>query len=145
MITEYLDGGSLFDLLHKKHVKIKDDQLILVCEDIALGLNYLHGRNVLHCDLKSSNILIDANWNIKLCDFGLSRVRSKLRSKEDGNRGLVGTPHWSAPEILRGKRYDEKSDVYSYGMILWEMATQKIPYYGQSTMQIIGNVGYDIG
>lgn len=119
MVTEFLDGGSLFDLLHKKNVKIKDDQLICVCEDIALGMNYLHGRRVLHCDLKSSNILIDANWNLKLCDFGLSRVKSKL----DNKKGLVGTPHWMAPEILRGERYDESSDVYSYGMVLWEMIT----------------------
>ena len=96
---------------------------MLICEDIALGMNYLHSRRVLHCDLKSSNILIDANWDIKLCDFGLSRVRSKLHAKDDENRGLVGTPHWSAPEILRGKRYDESSDVYSYGMILWEIVT----------------------
>jgi serine/threonine protein kinase len=123
MITEYLDRGSLFDLLHKKNTKLKDDTLIDICQDLALGLNYLHGQRIMHCDLKSSNILIDANYNIKLCDFGLSRVKSKLQSATDGNKGLVGTPHWSAPEILRGKRYTEQSDVYSYGMVVWEMVT----------------------
>ena len=78
MITEYLPGGSLFDLLHKKKEKLTEDKILLLIEDIALGMNYLHGRKVCHCDLKSSNILIDSNWNIKLCDFGLSRVKFKL-------------------------------------------------------------------
>ena len=76
---------------------------------------YLHGRKVLHCDLKSSNVLIDPNWTVKLCDFGLSRIKEKLNKK----CGRVGTPHWMAPEILRGEEYVETSDVYSFGMILW--------------------------
>lgn len=75
---------------------------------------------------------LDDNWNVKLCDFGLSRVKSKIDRKK--NQGRVGTPHWMAPEILRGEKYDESSDVYSYGMILWEMVTREIPYYGLSTM-----------
>jgi len=72
MITEYLDEGSLFDHLHRKHTKIDSERKLCVVEDIALGMAYLHGRSVLHCDLKSSNVLIDSNWNVKLCDFGLS-------------------------------------------------------------------------
>ena len=71
-----------------------------------------------HCDLKSSNVLIDENWNVKLCDFGLSRIKSKFDKKKK-NEGRVGTPHWMAPEILRGEKYDYYSDVYSFGMILW--------------------------
>jgi len=76
-------------------------------------MNYLHGRKVLHCDLKSSNVLIDQNWNVKLCDFGLSRMKN---SRKSGQR--IGTPHWMAPEIMRGEPYIEPSDVYSFGMIL---------------------------
>ena len=53
-----MEGGSLFDILHKKHTKLDEDRIILVAEDIALGMNYLHDRKVLHCDLKSSNILV---------------------------------------------------------------------------------------
>lgn len=74
MITEYLEGGSLFDLLHKDKMKLSEEKLVSLVEDIALGMSYLHGRNVLHCDLKSGNILIDANQNVKICDFGLSRI-----------------------------------------------------------------------
>eukprot|EP01016_Furgasonia_blochmanni_P039533 TRINITY_DN4927_c0_g1_i2.p1 TRINITY_DN4927_c0_g1~~TRINITY_DN4927_c0_g1_i2.p1 ORF type:complete len:109 (+),score=21.08 TRINITY_DN4927_c0_g1_i2:21-347(+) len=62
----YLEQGSLFDHLHKKNTKLSEDMMLNICEDIALGMTYLHGRKILHCDLKSSNILIDSNWNICL-------------------------------------------------------------------------------
>lgn len=64
---------------------------------------YLHGRKVMHCDLKSSNVLIDENWNVKLCDFGLSRIKSTLNKKKSERKaeGLVGTPQWMAPEIMK--------------------------------------------
>ena len=58
IIFRYLEGGSLFDLLHKKHTPMNEERIILIAEDIALGMNYLHGRKVMHCDLKSSNILV---------------------------------------------------------------------------------------
>ncbi len=143
MLTEYLEGGSLFDLLHKKRVKLNEDRLILIAEDIALGMNYLHSRKVFHCDLKSSNILVDSNWNIKICDFGLSTVKSKLDRKKHKKEERIGTPHWMAPEIMRSEKYDEFSDIYSYGMILWEMVMGEVPYNGLSVPQIIGSVGYD--
>jgi serine/threonine protein kinase len=102
---------------------------------------YLHEKNVLHCDLKSSNLLIDENWNVKLCDFGLSRIATKDKKKNKNIR--VGTPHWMAPEILRGGKYECPSDIYSFGILLWEMMTGKIPYKDYSTAQIIGMVGND--
>lgn len=83
MIIEYLEEGSLFDHLHKKHTPIDEERMIYIIEDIALGMTYLHSRKVLHCDLKSSNVLIDSNWNVKLCDFGLSRVKSKINKKKN--------------------------------------------------------------
>ncbi|CAK79445.1 unnamed protein product (macronuclear) [Paramecium tetraurelia] len=141
LITEYLEEGSLFDHLHKKKTHIDQKALMQIVEDIALGMNYLHGRKVMHCDLKSSNVLIDQNWNVKLCDFGLSRINKKIDHKI--NKGArIGTPHWMAPEIMRGETYQEKADVYSFGMILWEIITQQIPYEGLSQTQIIGSVGY---
>ncbi|CAD8173903.1 unnamed protein product [Paramecium pentaurelia] len=141
LITEYLEEGSLFDHLHKKKTHIDQKALMQIVEDIALGMNYLHGRKVMHCDLKSSNVLIDQNWNVKLCDFGLSRINKKIDHKV--NKGArIGTPNWMAPEIMRGEPYQEKSDIYSFGMILWEIITQQIPYEGLSQTQIIGSVGY---
>lgn len=140
LITEYLELGSLFDHLHKKQTHFGEKAMMLIVEDIALGMNYLHGRKVLHCDLKSSNVLVDQNWNVKLCDFGLSRVKKNMDNKKQGKR--IGTPHWMAPEIMRGESYKEEADVYSFGMILWELLTGKIPYENLSHTQIIGSVGY---
>lgn len=104
-------------------------------------MSYLHGKNVLHCDLKSSNVLIDENWNVKLCDFGLSRIKSNKKNKKNNIR--VGTPHWMAPEILKGDKYECESDVYSFGILLWEMLTCQIPYKNLTTGEIIALVGND--
>jgi len=107
--------------------------------EIAVAIRYLHSRNIIHCDLKSSNILIDDNSNkIKIGDFGLSRIFNK--SKPEENRGRIGTPHWMAPEVLRGEVYDEKADIYSYGMILWEIISLEIPYYGINPYKLISLV-----
>ena len=94
MITEFLSNGSLFDYLHQHsaYKDLSDDRIFYIVKDIALGMTYLHGKKYLHCDLKSSNVLIDSDWNVKLCDFGLSRIHSK-----GGDVRRVGTPHWMAP------------------------------------------------
>jgi len=140
LLTEFLEGGSLFDHLHKKSKKFDDNQIIDISLDIALGMNYLHGQKILHCDLKSSNILLDERFNVKLGDFGLSKTKRKFHGRKNFKR--VGTPHWMAPEIMREEEYDEYSDVYSYGMILWELMVRKVPYYGLKINQIVGSVGY---
>ncbi|EGR33770.1 kinase domain protein, partial [Ichthyophthirius multifiliis] len=145
MITEYLNEGSLFDHLHCLNTDFSQTQIIRILEDIALGMRYLHGIKVMHCDLKSSNVLIDENWNVKLCDFGLSRIKSKLnkQKKQQKETFLIGTPQWMAPEVMRREPYQEHSDVYSFGMILWEMINKQIPYKGMSHQQIYGTVGFD--
>jgi serine/threonine protein kinase len=138
MITEYLPKGSLFDYLHRDRGKLTEKDQINIAFEIAVALKYLHSRNIIHCDLKSSNILIDDNWKIKIGDFGLSRFY-KPDDHED-NRGRIGTPHWMAPEVLKGEKYETSADIFSYGMILWEIITQEIPYYGINPYQVISLV-----
>lgn len=70
-------------------------------------------------------MLIAEDWSVKLCDFGLSRYQSKF---DADNQGKIGTPHWMAPEILRGEKYTSAADVYSFGAILWEMLVSDIPF-----------------
>ncbi|KAG0476354.1 hypothetical protein HPP92_013195 [Vanilla planifolia] len=101
---------------------------IWVCGQ-AKGINYLHCLNppIVHWDLKSPNLLVDKNWSVKVCDFGLSRLKANtfISSKSVG-----GTAEWMAPEFLRGERTDEKSDVFSFGVVLWELLTMQQPWRG---------------
>lgn len=102
MITEFVNKGSLFELIHVKKVILDDEKVLKIAKQMAMALFYLHKKGILHCDLKSQNILLNDDWTIKLCDFGLARYRHKF---ESDNHGKIGTPHWMAPEILRGETY----------------------------------------
>jgi len=138
MITEYLPKGSLFDYIHRDRGKINEREQINIAYEIAVALKYLHSRNVVHCDLKSSNILIDDNWKIKIGDFGLSRFFTLDDTEESKSR--IGTPHWMAPEVLKGGKYQHSADIFSFGMILWEIISLEIPYYGIDPYQVISLV-----
>ena len=142
MVTEHIPNGNLFEFLHNSNDNISkriDDKLqIQIAYEIAIAMKYLHSRNITHCDMKSSNILLDENYHVKISDFGLSRMVNILNINEI--KGKFGTTHWMPPEIMKAKKYEEASDVFSYGMILWEMMTGKVPYYGMAPNQIIGLV-----
>jgi serine/threonine protein kinase len=88
---------------------------------------YLHTRHVpiVHRDLKSENILLTENFTVKICDFGMARL--KLHSTHiETQHANAGTPAWMAPEVLRGEHFDEKADVYSFSIILWEILHRKV-------------------
>lgn len=131
-VTEFLAGGSLFDVLQAKKLTIDNYLFKRMAREIAQGMNYLHLSNIIHRDLKSLNILLDHNNTVKICDFGLS----KMKKDSDVMTKKIGTPIWMAPELIRGEDYNEKVDVYAYGVILWEMATGKLPYADMDSIQI---------
>ncbi|KAG2565333.1 hypothetical protein PVAP13_7NG000600 [Panicum virgatum] len=141
IVTEFLPRGSLFRLLQKNTGKLDPRRRVHMAIDIARGMNYLHHCSppIVHRDLKSSNLLVDKNWTVKVADFGLSRLKLEtfLRTKTGKE-----TPQWMAPEVLRNEPLDEKSDVYSYGVILWELITQKKPWDNLNTMQVVVAVGF---
>lgn len=95
---EYLSGGNLFNYLHSERAhKPKLSKVYKICKDIALAMTYLHGKNIIHCDLKSSNLLFDENGKIKVSDFGLSQIISPSSDKKSRRRHRLGTPSWMAP------------------------------------------------
>ncbi|XP_057957359.1 mitogen-activated protein kinase kinase kinase 1-like isoform X2 [Malania oleifera] len=141
IVTEFLPRGSLFRLLQRNTSKLDWRRRVHIALDIARGMNYLHHCNppIIHRDLKSSNLLVDKNWTVKVGDFGLSRIKYETYLTTKTGKG---TPQWMAPEVLRNEPSDEKSDVYSFGVILWELATEKIPWDNLNSMQVIGAVGF---
>ncbi len=144
MISEFLENGSLFDHLHgkkKKTTKLDQELIFEMLQGILRALTYIHSKQILHCDMKSSNILIDESWNIKLADFGLSKKIIGINPLEDSKTSRVGTPNWMAPEICRGEKYTDKADVYSFGLIVWEIVTREVPYRELSPNEIINRVG----
>ncbi|XP_050372534.1 uncharacterized protein LOC126790365 isoform X2 [Argentina anserina] len=134
-------SGSLYQILQRNSSKLDWRRRVNMAMDIAWGMNYLHHFNppIIHRDLKSSNLLVDKNWTVKVGDFGLSRLKHKTFLTNKSGRG---TPQWMSPEFLRNEPSDEKSDIYSYGVILWELATLKIPWDNLNPMQVIGAVGF---
>ncbi|KAJ8767282.1 hypothetical protein K2173_017326 [Erythroxylum novogranatense] len=141
IVTEFLPRGSLFRLLQRNTTKLDWRRRVHMALDVARGMNYLHHCNppIIHRDLKSSNLLVDRNWTVKVGDFGLSRLKHETFLTTKTGKG---TPQWMAPEVLRNEPSDEKSDIYSYGVILWELATEKIPWDNLNSMQVIGAVGF---
>uniref|UniRef100_M4CPI4 non-specific serine/threonine protein kinase n=1 Tax=Brassica campestris TaxID=3711 RepID=M4CPI4_BRACM len=141
ILTEFLPRGSLYRLLHRPNHQLDEKRRMRMALDVAKGMNYLHTSHptVVHRDLKSPNLLVDKNWVVKVCDFGLSRMKhhTYLSSKS-----TAGTPEWMAPEVLRNEPANEKCDVYSFGVILWELATSRIPWKGLNPMQVVGAVGF---
>ncbi|KAL8481346.1 hypothetical protein ACS0TY_027745 [Phlomoides rotata] len=141
IVTEFLPRGSLFRLLQRNSSKLEWRRRIHMAMDIARGMNYLHHCSppIVHRDLKSSNLLVDRNWTVKVGDFGLSRLKHETYLTTKSGKG---TPQWMAPEVLRNEPANEKADVYSYGVILWELVTLKIPWENLNSMQVIGAVGF---
>ncbi|KAM7468294.1 hypothetical protein LguiB_015856 [Lonicera macranthoides] len=143
IVTEYLSRGSLYRLLHKPGAKemLDERRRLSMAYDVAKGMNYLHRRNppIVHRDLKSPNLLVDKKYTVKVCDFGLSRLKARtfLSSKS-----AAGTPEWMAPEVLRDEPSNEKSDVYSFGVILWELATLQQPWSNLNPAQVVAAVGF---
>ncbi|XP_010254566.1 PREDICTED: serine/threonine-protein kinase CTR1-like [Nelumbo nucifera] len=143
IVTEYLPRGSLYRLIHRAAAgEILDKKRRLrMALDVAKGINYLHRLNppIVHWDLKSPNLLVDKNWTVKVCDFGLSRFKANTFIS---SKSVAGTPEWMAPEFLRGEPSNEKSDVYSFGVILWELVTMQQPWNGLSPAQVVGAVAF---
>ncbi|KAH0795363.1 TKL family protein kinase [Histomonas meleagridis] len=136
IVTEWMPGGNLYNELHKRK-KLTPTQLTIVAYDIARGMNFLHKHQIIHRDLKSLNVLLDDKGRAKICDFGSSKKFGKTEIMTVN----VGTPYWMAPELLSGhQNYDTKVDVYSYGIVLWEILFHKTPYNGCDHLEVIHSV-----
>ncbi|KAG8074570.1 hypothetical protein GUJ93_ZPchr0006g43104 [Zizania palustris] len=124
IVTEFMKNGSVYDYLHKRKGSFKLPSLLKAAFDISKGMNYLHQNKIIHRDLKTANLLMDEHELIKVADFGVARVKA-----ESGvMTAETGTYRWMAPEVIEHKPYDSKADVFSFGVVLWELLTGMIPH-----------------
>ncbi|GAA0173959.1 non-receptor serine/threonine protein kinase [Lithospermum erythrorhizon] len=144
-VTEFMVNGSLKQFLRKKDRTIDRRKRLIIAMDTAFGMEYLHGKNIVHFDLKCENLLVnmrDPHRPVcKIGDLGLSKVKQNTLV----SGGVRGTLPWMAPELLSGKtnRVSEKIDVYSFGIVMWELLTGDEPYSDMHCASVIGGIVND--
>jgi len=138
IVTEFVRNGSLRDMLSPQSgVKLGWDRRLRMLRDAARGVAYLHSRSppVIHRDLKTSNLLVEDNYEIKVADFGLARIK-----QEGATLTRCGTMAYVAPEVLLMQRYNESVDVYSMGLVMWAALTRREPYADRESNQVYMDV-----
>ncbi|XP_039063143.1 uncharacterized protein LOC120207797 isoform X1 [Hibiscus syriacus] len=141
-VTEFMVNGSLKQFLQKKDRTIDRRKRLIIAMDAAFGMEYLHGKNIVHFDLKCENLLVNMRDPqrpvCKIGDLGLSKVRQHTLV----SGGVRGTLPWMAPELLSGKSnmVSEKIDIYSFGIVMWELLTGEEPYADMHCASIIGGI-----
>jgi len=147
IVTEFVSHGNLCDALRNFHPLRQEREAYLtpfhawpwsiiekIVHGTSCGMAYLHSKvpPILHRDLKSPNILLDENYKVKLADFGLARLKESTKMMTSN----CGSPQWMAPEVMDGSKYDEKADVYSFGIVCWELLSRLCPYEGMNQTQV---------
>nr|GMC65872.1 serine/threonine-protein kinase STY17-like [Ipomoea batatas] len=124
IVTEFMSRGSVYSFLHKQKGNFKLPTLLKVAIDVSKGMSYLHQNKIIHRDLKTANLLMDEHGVVKVADFGVARVQAQTGVMT----AETGTYRWMAPEVIEHKPYDHKADVFSFGIVVWELLTGEIPY-----------------
>ncbi|XP_021593715.1 probable serine/threonine-protein kinase SIS8 isoform X4 [Manihot esculenta] len=135
MVTEYMEMGSLYYLIHMSGQKkrLSWRRRLKMLRDICRGLMCIHRMKIVHRDLKSANCLVNKHWTVKICDFGLSRIMTETPMRDSS----AGTPEWMAPELIRSEPFTEKCDIFSFGVIMWELCTLNRPWEGVPPERVV--------
>ena len=126
LAMEYIEGRSLRAMMGKSPMPV--DRALDLCRQVCDALAYLEANGVVHRDIKPENILVTASGQVKIIDFGIALFQAERRMTWAGLSHTVGTPDYMAPEQIRGRRGDARTDVYALGMLLYELLTAHLPY-----------------
>ncbi|MBW3564384.1 MAG: serine/threonine protein kinase [Acidobacteria bacterium] len=139
MAMEFVEGESLLTIL-KRRSKLGVLQAAGIGLDILRGLAYAHQRGIIHRDIKPANILVTDDGRAKIADFGVARTVREGATYATKAGQLLGTPYYMSPEVVAGKSADERSDLFSVGVLLYEMWSGKRPFEGESVMDVLYDV-----
>jgi serine/threonine protein kinase len=132
MAMEYMEGKTLQVVLHEQHV-ISVDKMLSIARQVCMGLDFAHQRGVIHRDIKPANIMLSADGVAKIMDFGIAKSGSNMTTAGQ----VLGTPSYMSPEQVRGRNLDGRSDLFSFGVCMYEMLTGEKPFTGQNITTII--------
>ncbi|MGB9486777.1 MAG: serine/threonine-protein kinase [Terriglobia bacterium] len=138
MVMEWVEGRLLRQILNEQR-QLPSERAVRIALKICEALEYIHSQGVVHRDLKPENVMIDAEGNIKLIDFGIAAHIGARRLTFAKFTQTMGTPDYISPEQVKGKRGDARSDIYAMGVMLYEMLTGKVPFTGPNAFLIMND------
>jgi eukaryotic-like serine/threonine-protein kinase len=136
MVIEWVDGQLLRTLLNENK-KLSIERASTIAHRICDALDYMHKHGIVHRDLKPENIMVSENDQIKLIDFGIAMKEDARRITFVNVSSLLGTPDYISPEQVKGARGDQRSDIYSMGIIFYEMLTGRVPFVGPNPLAVM--------
>ena len=143
IFLEYVPGGSVASMLNN-YGPFEESLVVNFTRQVLIGLAYLHGKNIIHRDIKGANILIDTKGRVKITDFGISKKLSPLTEMQQKRASMQGSVYWMAPEVVKQTATTSKVDIWSTGCVVVEMFTGKHPYPDFTQMQAIFKIGSEV-
>mmetsp|Transcript_12384 Transcript_12384/g.16068 ORF Transcript_12384/g.16068 Transcript_12384/m.16068 type:complete len:406 (-) Transcript_12384:139-1356(-) len=135
IVMDFIDGGSLTDILGEDNpTEWEENCIAYVMRDALLALDYMHSKHLLHRDIKSDNILVGRDGTVKLADFGFA---IGLTAEQEKRKSTVGTPFWMAPEVIEGRYYDARCDIWSLGITAIELVNHEPPHMDKKYVEAL--------